>query len=565
MPRKIMALLVAALFLIPMVAVADEPYAPLGPMAEPITLKVVHSYSLSSLADVSEGVTPENGLWNELILNDLNIKFDWMWTVDTEQWERKFQLSIASGDIPDILRLNEVQFRQFIEMGALRDLTDAYKTYSLKEMLAMDDSVGNLPTKQATVDGKLLGIPRFEDNYSSMYMLMYRKDWADALGIEAPKTIHDVMDMCVRFGTEDPNQDGIANTDGLAMQGDPFAGSFGSLSFFQSFGGYPQFWVTDENGEIVPGILMDGTYEGLKALRELYEKGGIATDFATLSGDNLNEDVISSQVGVFFGMWWNPAYPGPQNMDYDEKAEWTVMPLPGLTEGTYGKSICNENMVQYYNAVYTGAPKGAEEALVKLLNYHYCQLAPVDNAIWPQEELTDDPEILAQRDAAGKERLKAGRVWNWLPVQTWPSDINIQQANNAYNAWYYKDLSYLRTTSDKDWYDKTVAYQEGDTSRWTRGTTAGMWLSRTSPDGGIKTAVRMRDGGNVVYNAYYGPATEAEQQFKSSLKSMAQEYFVNFIMGNVAADSWEGFKSDWLAQGGQEWWDEVKVAYAELH
>ena len=46
---------------------------------------------------------------------------------------------------------------------------------------------------------------------------------------------------------------------------------------------------------------------------------------------------------------------------------------------------------------------------------------------------------------------------------------------------------------------------------------------------------------------------------------MAQEYFVNFIMGNVAADSWEGFKSDWLAQGGQEWWDEVKVAYAELH
>lgn len=565
MSRKITALLIAALLLVPLLSVSAQEYAPLEPMAEPITLRVVHSYSLSSLAGVGEGITPENGLWNDNVLEDLNIRFEWMWTVDTEQWEKKFQLSIASGDIPDLLRLNEVHFRQFVEMGALRDLTNAYKTYSLKEMLAMDDAAGNRPTRQATVDGALLGVPLFDDNHSTMYLLMYRKDWADALGIEAPKTIYDVMDMCVRFGTEDPNQDGAANTDGLAMQGDPFAGAFGSLAFFQSFGGYPQFWVADESGEIVPGILMDGTYEGLKALRELYEKGGIAQDFATLSGDNLNEDVISSQVGVFFGMWWNPAYPGPQNMDYDEKAEWTVMPLPGLTEGTYGKSVCNENMVTYYNCVYEKAPERADEALVKLLNYHYVHIAPVDDAIWPQKEVTDDPEVLEMRQEQSKAEQLAGKVWNWLPVQTWPSGINVQQAYNAYNAWHENDLSYLRSSTDKDWYDKTVAHHSRDASRWTRGTTAGMWLSRTSPDGGIMTTVRMRNEGHVVYNVYYGPATESEQQFKSTLKSMAQEYFVNFIMGNVAVDSWDAFKNDWLAQGGQDWWDEVKVSYAALH
>lgn len=571
MKTKIVALLLALVMIIPMFAAAEDDYAPLAPLEETLTLRVVMPYGLSDLADVGEGVTPENGIWNDLILEALNIKFDWMWTVDSEQWTQKFQLSITSGDIPDLLRLTEVQFHDFIEMDGLREVTDAYHKWSLKEMLAMDDAVGNLPTKQATVDGKMMAVPRFEDNYSSVYMLMYRKDWADNLGIEAPKTIYDVMDMCVRFQNEDPDGDGENNTSGLAMERDPFAGSFGPLSFYQCFGGYPTRWVLDGD-EVVPGILMDGTYEGLKALRELYAKGGIAKDFAALSSDNLNEDVIASKVGVFFGMWWNPNYPGPQNMNYDEKAEWIVQPLPGLTEDQIGKSSINENMVQYYNAVYAGAPEGAEEALIKILNYDYCWLAPIDPTtpnipdINTQKPLTDDPEILAQRDAETKELTLKGRFWSWLPVQTWPADINVQNARNAYNAWATGDLSYLHDTTEKDWYDRTVAYHEKDYSRFTRGSVEGMWWSRTNfPDGGIATAVKVRDEGNVVYNVYYGPATESETQYKSTLNDMASEYFIKFIMGDVDVESWDGFKSDWLALGGQDWWDEVKVGYAELH
>jgi len=574
MSKKVLALLVAVLLVVPMFAFAAGEPEKVAPMEETLTLKVVHSYDLSSAGDIAEGMTPENGGWNNDILEYLNIKFDWMWTVTSDQWNQRFQLSVSAGDIPDLLRLTDVQFRTFLDANSLREVTEEYNTFTLQEMFAMDDALNNRPTRQATVDGKLMAVPRFEDTHSSMYLYFYRTDWAEKLNIAQPETIYDVMAMAEAFATQDPDGNGEDDTYGIGISDDPFGGAFGALAFYQSFGGYPMFWI-EKDGAVMPGVIQDETLEGLKALREMYAKGNntIPRDFMSINADQLNERVIQSKVGIVYGMWWNPAYPLNLNVDYDNNATWAVLPITSTTAGEVGKSIVNQNAVQFYNAVYTGAPEKTGEALVKILNYDYIYLAPVDNDTWPADKWPRYPVPQSEEEreaqlAFGKQKLLDGQVWNWLPVQTWPSNGNVLQAQAANMAWKTGDMSYIRNSGDMSWYQQTADYYNlgKDAENPTYGSNWGMVHSRTDDNGGILTTVRLRDEGNVTENVYYGAATETEQQVSATLRTFAQEYFTKYIMGEVSEDSWQSeFVDQWLIMGGQDWWDEVAEAYAALN
>ena len=537
----------------------------LGPMAEPITLKVVGSYGSGSADVVGGGVTLENSMWVDMIRDFLNIEFDYMWIVPSDQWDQRFQLSISAGEIPDLVRMNEKQFRTFIETNSLRDMTEAYDKYAIPELQAMDDSVNGATRKQATVDGELLAIPRYEDNHASVNLLWYRNDWAEKYNLDAPETIQDVMDMAVEFA----NQNEVPDIGGLSVFNKVLDEAYSLGSFFQSFDAYPQKWIV-KDGEVVPGIIQSEMLTALKAAKELYDRGGIPKDFAALSSDQASEKIINSSIGITFGKWWAPDWPLANNLQYDPEADWVKTPLPGISAGQPAVSSIEENMVHFYNGVYVGAPDHAEEALVRLINFYFVDLFPASEATWPQQPV---PAVVTEEERLLKveldeERRLLGKVWDWSPVLTWNSAENINNSIIENEALKNGGETDFQTATQKSNYDNSVLWLD-----WLESPTDDpefyqywrIYASRTMDDSGVLMTARVRDEGHVIDNVFYGGATETEEQVSSTLLTMAQEYFTKFILGEVSDDSWEGFVDEWLSLGGQDWWDEVVEGYDKVH
>ena len=531
----------------------------IGPMegAEPFKLKVVHLYGQNSSVD--DGITPENSMWNDIIKDQLNIEFDYLWVIPSEQYDQRFQLSVTSGEIPDILRMSEKQFRQFIDTDSLRDVSAAYNEFAIPEFHNMDAKFDNATIKQATVDGKMLAVPRYEDNHASVNIVWYRKDWADALGIAEPQNIFELMDMAIAFS----NQADHPERTGLVAQKNPYDESYSFGSIFQAFGAYPLKWIL-KDGKPVPGIIQDEVLEGLKAVKDLYDAGAVNKDFSTFGWDQAVERLVNSTIGIAYGKWWAPDSPLAANLQYDTTADWKQMPIPGLTNGEPAISTIEENMVHFYMGVYKNAPEGAEEAMMRVLNFYYVRTFPASNDVWPQKPLPDEAARLKGIED-NKVVAAKGLIWDWCPILCWSATENSDRARICNEALHTGDISTFRNASDKSWYDDAKLWVDkglDDDNFWMNWR---QYASRVMDDNGVLLTCRMRDEGYTINNIFYGGATETEEQASSQLKDLAIEFGTKFIMGEVGEKDWPDFVEEWLGLGGQDWWDEVVAGYNETH
>jgi len=533
--------------------------ARIGPMAgsTPFKLRVVHLFGQNSA--VEDGITPENSMWNEIVKDQLNIEFEYLWVIPSEQYDQRFQLSVSSGDIPDVLRMNQKQFRQFVDTKSLRDVSEAYNKFAIPEFHAMDAKFDYAPIKQATVDGKMLAYPRYEDNHASVNIVWYRKDWADALGIEEPKDIFEMIDMAIAFSKQPDHPERV----GLIAQKNPFDDNYSFGSIFQAFGAYPEKWIL-KDGKPVPGIIQDEMLAGLKAAKDLYDAGAVNKDFSTFGWDQAIERITNSTIGIAYGKWWSPDAPLAANLQYDPTAEWKQMPIPGLTAGVPAKSSIQENMVHFYMGVYKNAPEGAEEAMMRVLNFYFVRTFPASNDIWPQAPLPDEETRLRNIENS-KIVQKKGLIWDWCPILCWNATENSDRARICNEALKTGDTSHFRNAGDKSWYDDAKLWVEKGVNDSNFHMNWRQYASRVMDDNGVLLTCRMRDEGHTVYNVFYGGATETEEQVSSQLKDLYIEFGTKFIMGEVGEKDWPDFKQEWLSLGGQDWWDEVVAGYNLIH
>ncbi|WP_347835768.1 hypothetical protein [Gracilibacillus sp. JCM 18860] len=69
--------------------------------------------------------------------------------------------------------------------------------------------------------------------------IIYRKDWAENLGLEAPTTTDEFMEMVRAFTEDDPDGNGKDDTFGLTDRSDLIYGAFKTVS---SWFGTPNYW-----------------------------------------------------------------------------------------------------------------------------------------------------------------------------------------------------------------------------------------------------------------------------------------------------------------------------------
>lgn len=229
----------------------------------------IETYALGNLP----GQTLEDNFWLDTYRDELgiNVVYDWIVKGDDE-YSQKINITIATGELPDIMSVTATQMVQLAEADLIADISDVYEAYAAdftKETLTQE---GDDPFLAASIDGKMYGLPVTGGSVDSVDLMWIRQDWLDKFGLEIPQTMDELLTVIDKFTNEDPDGDGENNTYGIGVAGSPnvFGGGYGGLKgFFNAYGAYPTIWV-EKDGQLVYGATQPECKEALATLADLY-------------------------------------------------------------------------------------------------------------------------------------------------------------------------------------------------------------------------------------------------------------------------------------------------------
>lgn len=198
----------------------------------------------------------------------------------------KVNLTLASGDIPDMLMILDMhtpQVRQMAQSGAFWDLTELVRDYP---------NLMKLPepswASTAMQDGRIYGIPRVRPLEGGGRFPYIRKDWLDRLGLAVPETMEDMYRVMKAFAERDPDGDGSKNTYGMT----------GPLDWvFNVFNGTAGWWK-EENGELIHTVFTPQTRESLLWLNRVYREGLMPANFAILKNPQTVKQIERGEAGI---------------------------------------------------------------------------------------------------------------------------------------------------------------------------------------------------------------------------------------------------------------------------
>lgn len=162
---------------------------------EPVTIKIGISYSAAADFTFLGGETVEDNTWMSLY-NANNIMPEIMYEVDPSQADTKLSTAILSGDYPDVFEGTGAEYKNYVESGAVADITEAYEQYASPELKEyMNNYDGGMALGSLYIDGRLYGLPKVSDPYSNAHVMWIRQDWLDNLGLQIPETMDELKEV----------------------------------------------------------------------------------------------------------------------------------------------------------------------------------------------------------------------------------------------------------------------------------------------------------------------------------------------------------------------------------
>ncbi|MBN2392304.1 MAG: extracellular solute-binding protein [Anaerolineae bacterium] len=518
----------------PASAPAADPFAGLdlfvpNPYNPPIEMSSVTT--VNATVKFLEGDDIHNNIWTRAYEQLLGIKLTYKWVVDGSMYDQKLGLSINSGDIPDMFMVNGTQLQLYHEAGLLADLTlvyDADASATTRDILAQNP----VALKAATIDGALWGIPLTDAPVATASVLWVRLDWMDKLGIAAPTSMVDVLDISRRFTEEDPDGNGVADTIGLCMSKGLFGAIAGLQGFFNGYHAYPGIWF-ERDGELVYGSVQPEMRDALLALQKMYASGQIDPEFGVKDINQVTETIAQGKCGMEFGVWWNPYHPLNLSQANNPDAYWQAYPIPSV-DGAPARS-------QYSSAIgaFLVIRNGYEhpEALIRMVNFW------TDNIVRSQEDTIrtvflgdiDNPDVV---------------LYKYTPVVLWEPNASIEGGRKLREALAKHDPSGL--DNEMAWRYRIIQayFEQGIKEAWVEVATNG-------PDGAV-TILEGVLGDHGMLNRFYGTPTPAMAEKMPTLQPMEAEVLTKIIMGD-SIDAFDQFVENWYKLGGTEIVQEVNL------
>ncbi|WP_203289096.1 MULTISPECIES: extracellular solute-binding protein [Metabacillus] len=501
---------------------------PLGKYETPITLTTARSTN-SSFKFV-EGDDHKNNMWTRYIEEKLGIKTDYKWIVDDSQYQEKLSVTIASGEIPDLLYVDQSQLSRLVKSKMTADMTEIFDKVASDQLKEIYNQDGGKALDSAKFDGKLLAIPRVSAALTDQgYIVWIREDWLKKLNLEGPKTMDDLMKISKAFTENDPDGDGKDDTYGLAISKDLWDGYGGATGFFNGYHAYPNIWTKNDKGKLEYGSVQPEIKDALSALNKMYKEGQIDPEFGVKDGSKVSEDLAAGKIGIQYGKTWNPAFPLNTSHEADG-AMWK--PYPIVSADSEPARPQQSNVAFGYYAVSKDAKN--PEALIKLLNLYA-------ETVWgPNSEKTKDFRY---------DKKNQISTFDYGPVTVEPPLWTIENHLDLKDAIVQKDPSNLKWIS-KDSYEAQMKYLEGDDSQWAE-------YMINSPEGAYSVINKYIEEDLYLVNEFTGAPTKTMGKKLTTLENMWKEMALNVIMGKQSPEDFDKFVKDWEKLGGSDMTKEV--------
>ncbi|MBW4082640.1 extracellular solute-binding protein [Paenibacillus sp. S150] len=231
-----------------------------------------------------------------------NSVMDIRW-ISNNIYSDKLNLTLASGDIPDLIMINDPfgsTFSKMVSQGAFWDITPFIQDYP--NLVKGIPEVAWTNTKAA--DGKNYGIPRPRPVTGESFFII-RKDWLDKLGLAVPETTEQLFEVMQAFVEKDPDGNGVKDTTALAAYISPddlgWGGNIGPVlgAIENSFTGVNGNWKWDESqGSMVNTALLPEVRDALEYLTAAYKGGMMPEDLLSLKLTQARELFKRNQAGI---------------------------------------------------------------------------------------------------------------------------------------------------------------------------------------------------------------------------------------------------------------------------
>ena len=247
----------------------------------------------------------------------LGIKFD-ATVYDSEQWDSKLTLMLASDNMPDIISNAKMtalevakygkegyflDFSQYLDiMPNLSRIMEKYPAYA-SAIKNQDGAIYAFSVLNAQSDSTLTNPTWFS------------KKWCDNLGLELPSTLEDLYDVLVAFRDQDANGNGDTDDEiplGVASNTQqallPILWAHGIYSYRSNY-----YLLVDDNNQLVLGDTTENYKDFLKYIKKLYDEGLINKDAFVITAAEMNTKFTENQIGLWYTYG---SIPG------DKKTDW---------------------------------------------------------------------------------------------------------------------------------------------------------------------------------------------------------------------------------------------------
>lgn len=500
------------------------------------------TYTLGKLSgannsNLPDGETYENNAYTRLLNERLNVQNRDVFEAMDEQYTDSVTMVIAQNDLPDVMIVEDLDELQYlVDNDMIADLTDSYNNCMSDTIKNIYGSYGRDILDVVTFGGKIMAIP--ETNISDGPNLIWlRKDWMDALGLSAPRTLSDVEEIIRQFKEKDPGHNGAGNTVGLVCDtslcgGCGYSSEYTLDIIFAAYGAFPKQWIYDEDGNVVYGSVQPEAKEALAHIHELYKEGILDQDFLMRTSSNLIELIVDGQCGSFFGPWWAPNNPLMQAVEQNKDAEW--QPYLIATEESGLTSYHTQNPSGKYIVVRKGYEYPEIACKIVSVLFDYLRYNDRDN-----QEIVDyykeNVDPTARPFAINVDYNNALQICYGELNHVFAGDKSADELNVLEYSYYEACESYLKdaeNASAEDW----AAY----TSR-------------------ITACKILNDGRtNKVESLYFGE-TETMVTDWWSLENLESDTYLKIVTGESSLDEFDRFVENWYQNGGETITKEVRA------
>lgn len=308
--------------------------------------------------------------WNTMNLwkamgEKTNVYVQWE-TTPAASYEEKLNLLLASNDLPDVICKPTSNMSALLaKYGAsgtfinVRGLIDQYAP-SLKAKLQKYPDVEAALT---TSDGNIYTFPTIYDDFSrrvSRYPLIDTK-WLQKLGLKAPATQQEFLDVLTAFKTKDPNGNGNPN-DEIPLSSHNFEIMMQTMESMYGLTRNMGYYINIENDKVHIWLPDKAHREALEFTKKLWDQGLIDKEIFTQTDSLFFGKLAAGKVG--FAPLRQPKNAGDYANDYD-----AIEPIPG-PDGTRIWSYLSPRMEQV-GSLEISKSNQYPEATVRWIDYLY--------------------------------------------------------------------------------------------------------------------------------------------------------------------------------------------------